>query len=122
MFSYTIVPATVNSLTGIGVEDKCIVRGQDSNLTCTFSGTPQPQFMWYTKSGKDGPMNLIPGSNAEYVVYTISSTETILGIRTVGDEDDLIYGCQATNFKNGTVHTASKEFEIDICGKLKTSA
>ena len=122
MFNCTIVPATVNSLTGIGDKNKCIVRGQDSNLTCTFSGTPQPQFMWYTKSGKNGPMNPIPGSNAEYVVYNISSTETILGIRTVGDEDDLIYGCQATNLKNGTTHTAMKEFEIDICGKLKTIA
>jgi len=62
-------------------------------------------------------MNFIPESNAEYVVYTISETETVLGIRTVGDEDDVTYVCQATNSKNGTDHVDSMEIEIEICGK-----
>ena len=118
VFYDPIVPATVNSLTGIGDNNNCIVRGQDSNLTCAFSGTPQPRFMWYTKIGDSDTMNFIPGSNAEYVVYTISLTETVLSIHMVGDEDNVKYGCQASNAINGYVHTTSMEKEINICGKL----
>ena len=117
MFYYPIVPATVNSLTGIGDESMCITRGQDSNLTCTFSGTPQPQFMWYALNG-DSRRN-IPMSDAEYVVHEISSTETVLTIRTVGDEDKVKYGCEATNTINGSDITNRMEKEIAICSKLK---
>ena len=113
VFYYSIVPATINSLTGIGDYKNCIIRGWDSNLTCTFSGTPQPQFMWYTLNG-DSRRN-IPGSNAEYVVFTINSTETVLTIRTVGDKDDVTYGCEATNMVNGSAHIDRMELEIDVC-------
>ena len=113
VFHYSIVPATINSLTGIGDNNNCIVRGRDSNLTCTFNGTPQPRFMWYVLNGQS--RRNIPGSDAEYVVYTINSTETVLTIRSVGDENDVTYGCEATNFVNGSIYIDRMELEIDVC-------
>ena len=56
-------------------------------------------------------------SDAEYVVDTISATETQLTIRNVGDEDDVTYGCEATNIVNGSVVMAKIELDVDICCK-----
>ena len=114
---YVTVPAFVTSLTGTGTDNNCITRGQDSNLTCTFGGTPQPSILWYTLSGDDDSVRRnIPVSDAEYVVLT-SATETILTVRTVDDGDNVTYGCEATNTVNGTVRMGKMEKKFDICCK-----
>ena len=84
-------------------------------LRCTYGGVPQSDVLWYAQNG-DSRTN-IPASDAEYVVDTISTTETQLTIRNVGDEDDVTYGCEATNTVNGSVVTAMMELDIDICCK-----
>ena len=87
-------------------------------LTCTYNGVPQPSVLWYVLNG-DSRRN-IPVSDAEYVVDTISTTETQLTIRNVGDEDVITYGCEATNTVNGSVMTGTMELDIDICCKKTT--
>ena len=113
-FYFITVPAFVSSLTGIGTDDKCVTRDQDSNLTCTYGGVPQPTVLWYTLTGDD--RRNIPVSDAEYVVHK-TSTVTILTIRNVGDEDNVKYGCEATNTVNSTVKMGKMELDIDICCK-----
>ena len=84
-------------------------------LTCTYNGVPQPSVLWYTLTG-DSRRN-ISVSDAEYVVDRISTTETQLTIRNIGDEDDVTYGCEATNTVNGSVVMERMELDIDICCK-----
>ena len=115
MFYYVTVPATVDSLTGIGDGSMCINGGQDSNLTCTYSGVPQPTVLWYMLNG-DIRRN-ISMNNAKYVVYQMSPTDTVLTIHTASDEDNVTYGCEATNVINRSLHEARMEMKIDICGK-----
>ena len=115
--TYVTVPAFVTSLTGTGTGDNCITRGKDSNLTCTFGGTPQPSVLWYTLSGDGGSVEReIPMSDAEYVVHS-SATETILTVRTVDDGDNVKYVCEAMNRVNGTVRMGKMEKTFDICCK-----
>ena len=113
-FYFITVPAFVTSLTGIGTGDKCVTRGQDSNLTCTYGGVPQPTVLWYTLTGDD--RRNIPVSDADYVVHK-TSTETILTIRNVDDGDKVKYGCVATNTVNSTVKMGEITKEFDICCK-----
>ena len=83
-------------------------------LTCTYGGVPQPSVLWYTLTG-DTRTN-IPVNNAEYIVES-TLMETVLIIRIVDDEDDVIYGCEATNTVNDTVVMEKIELDIDICCK-----
>ena len=87
-------------------------------LRCTYGGVPQLTVLWYALNG-DSRTN-IPVSDAEYVVDAISTTETQLTIRNVGVEDDVTYGCEATNTVNGYVTTAKIELDVDICCKQIT--
>ena len=109
------VPAMVTSITGTGSNNDCIVRGQDSMLRCTFGGVPSPNRMWYKGTG-DTRVNILV-SDAEYVVDHPSTTETVLTIRTVGDEDMDTYGCEASNHVNDSTATSSMELAIVICCK-----
>ena len=112
------VPAAVSSLTGIGSDSTCIVSGEDSRLRCTYGGVPNPIPLWYKITGGDGTVRTdIPASDAKYVVTSISDTETELTIRNVASEDDVIYGCEATNTVNGTAMVGKMELDIDICSK-----
>ena len=86
-------------------------------LTCTYGGVPQPTVLWYTLNG-DVRTN-IPGSDADYVVET-TLTETILTIRNVGDEDDVVYGCEATNTVDGSIVMEMMQLDVDICCKQIT--
>ena len=106
------VPATVSNLTA--TDDNCIIRDQDSNLTCTHDGVPQPSVLWYTLTN-DTRVN-ISASDADYVV-TITPTETILTIRDVDSEDAGTYGCEATNTVNGSVMVNHMEIDVIICSK-----
>ena len=47
----------------------------------------------------------------------MSPSDTVLIIHVSSDEDNVTYGCEATNVINGSLHTAKMEMEIDICGK-----
>ena len=85
-------------------------------LRCTYGGVPQSNVLWYALNGDSSRTN-IPVSDAEYVVDTISTTETQLTIRNVGDVDDVTYGCEATNTVNDSVAMAKIELDIDICCK-----
>ena len=109
--------AAVSNLTGIGTNNNCIIRGQDSNLTCIYGGVPQPTVLWYTLSGDGDSMRRnIPVNDAEYIVHK-TSAETILTVRNVGDEDNVKYVCEATNTVNSTVKMGEMELDIDICCK-----
>ena len=116
-FYFITVPAFVTSLTGIGTGDNCVTRDQDSNLTCTYGGVPQPTVLWYTLTGDgDSIRRNIPVSDAEYVVHK-TSTETILTIRNVDDGDNVKYICEATNTVNSTVKMGRITKQFDICCK-----
>ena len=112
------VPAFVSSLTGVGSDGTCIVSEEDSMLRCTYGGVPNPIPLWYKSTGGDAAVRTdIPASDAKYVVTSISDTETELTIRNVASEDDIIYGCEATNTVNGTSEVGKMELDIDICCK-----
>ena len=83
-------------------------------LTCAYGGVPQPSVLWYTLTG-DTRTN-IRVNNPEYIVGS-TLMETVLIIRIVDDEDDVIYGCEATNTVDGTVVMEKIELDIDICCK-----
>ena len=119
MLFINTVLAFVSSLTGIGSDSTCIVSSQDSMLRCTYGGVPNPIPLWYkiTGEGDDAVRTDIPASDAKYVVTHISDTETELTIRNVASEDDVIYGCEATNTVNGTSEVGKMELDIDICSK-----
>ena len=108
------VPATVNSLTGIGTSNSCTIRDQDNMLTCTYDGVPQPSVLWYTLTG-DTRVDIV-ASDADYVVTT-TPTETVLTIRDVDSEDAGTYGCEATNTVNGSVVVNLMEINVTICSK-----
>ena len=105
------VPATVNSVTGNGIDNNCIARGQNSNLTCTYSGVPQPSILWY----KDSRVNILT-TDAGYVVTT-TPTESVLTIRNVVSVDAGTYGCEASNTVNGTVLVDYTERNVTVCSK-----
>ena len=84
-------------------------------LTCTYGGVPPSTVLWYALSG-DSRRN-IPVSDVEYVVDAISATETQLTIRNVAAENDVTYGCEATNTVNGSMVMEKIELDIDICCK-----
>ena len=108
------VPATVSNFTAIGADDNCIARGQDTNLTCTYGGLPQPSILWY-KGANDTRVNII-ASDAGYLVIT-TPTESILTIRNVVSVDAGTYGCEASNTVNGTVLVDYAEINIMVCSK-----
>ena len=118
LFFINTVPAFISSLTGIGDDDTCIVSGQDSMLRCTYGGVPIPIPLWYKSTGGDAAVRTdIPASDAKYVVSSLSDTVTELTIRNVASEDDIIYGCEATNTVNGTSEVENLELDINICCK-----
>ena len=86
-------------------------------LRCTFGGVPTPIPLWYKITGDAANRADIPVSDAKYVVTHTSDTETELTIRNVASEDDIIYGCEATNTVNGTAKVGKMELDIDICCK-----
>ena len=115
MFPIDTVPAMVTSLTGIGSDNNCITRGQDSMLRCTYGGVPAPTRIWYKGTG--GNRMNIPVSNADYVVEDPSTTETVLTIRNVGDDDMDTYGCETSNTINDSTVMGRMELAVVICCK-----
>ena len=112
------VPAAVSNLTGTGNDSTCFISGQDSTLRCTYGGVPTPIPLWYKITGGDDAVRTdIPASDAKYVVTHISDTETELTIHNVASEDDIIYGCEATNTVNGTSEVEKMEIDFEICSK-----
>ena len=107
-------PAAVTSLTGSGTGGRCITLGIDSRLTCTYTGVPTATPLWYKFAGDDRAN--IPFSDIDYVVQTATQTTELI-IRNVVSEDAGIYGCEATNFVNGTTSSHSVEMEFVICSK-----
>ena len=109
-------PATVTSLTVTGTGGNCIVLDQDSTLTCTYSGVPTVTPLWYRDTGDTRVT--IQRSNAEYIVtHTLATQTTELTILNVVSEDAGIYGCEASNYVNGTTVSDSMEMEFMICSK-----
>ena len=109
-------PAAVTSLTGTGTDERCIILGIDSILTCTYTGIPMATLLWYKGSG-DARVN-IPISEAEYVLALTPATQTTkLLIRNVVGEDAGIYGCEAANSVNGTTSLDHLEINFVICSK-----
>ena len=110
MYFIDTVPANVTSITGIGDQNRCIIRGEDSNLTCTFIGLPNPSILWYKGVGNNS-VN-ISSSNENYTV-----TETILTIHDVTDDDVDTYACEATNIVSGSLIMDIQMISPIICSK-----
>ena len=111
-------PAAVTSLTGTGTGERCIVLGMDSILTCTYTGVPTVTPLWYKGTGDDRVDIPISDHDVKYVVTHTSALQTTkLTIRTVASDDAGIYGCEASNFVNGTTASHSQERDFVICSK-----
>ena len=107
-------PAAVTSLTGTGTGRKCIVLGEDSTLTCTYSGVPTAISSWHRVTGGAKGNALI--SDVKYVVTPGIGTTELL-IRDVASEDAGTYSCVATNSVNGTTSSNGIDRDFIICSK-----
>ena len=60
------VPAAVTEVKGVG--DSCIIRNENTNLTCLVTGVPTPTIQWF-RSGGDN----------DRVTITTDSKYTVMG-------------------------------------------
>jgi len=100
-------PAEVTGLKGIG--NNCIIRNENTNLTCSVNGVPAPTIEWFRSGGNDRETI----TNVDK--FTVMGN--ILIINNVNNDDAGLYGCTATNTVDGVEITNSEAFTFSVCGE-----
>ncbi|XP_065888063.1 contactin-2-like isoform X3 [Dysidea avara] len=98
------VPAAVIDLKGFS--SSCIIRNENTNLTCLVTGVPTRTIQWFRSGGDDDRVTITTDSK-----YTVM--DNILIINNVNNGDADRYGCTATNIVNGTERT---DTAFSVCG------
>ena len=101
-------PVMVSDVTGVG--NNCLIRNENTNLTCTVTGVPTPTIEWFKSSNDDDRVTI--RSDDKFTVMG-----NILIINTVTDDDANRYGCTATNIVNGTERIDTAADIFSVCGE-----
>ena len=99
------VPAAVIDLKGFS--SSCIIRNENTNLTCLVTGVPTPTIQWFRSGGGDDRVTITTDSK-----YTVM--DNILIINNANNDDADRYGCTATNIVNGMKRT---DTAFSVCGE-----
>jgi len=99
----------VSDVTGVG--DNCLIRNENTNLTCTVTGVPTPTVEWFRSSNNDDRETITPNDK-----FTVMGN--ILIINMVTNDDNGIYGCIGTNTIDGVEKTNLNSVLFTVCSKL----
>ena len=102
------VPVAVTEVKGVG--ESCIIRNENTDLTCLVTGVPTPTIQWFRSGGNDDRVTITTDSK-----YTVM--DNILIINNVNNDDADRYGCTASNMVNGMERTATTADTFSVCGK-----
>ena len=101
----------VSDVTGVG--NNCLIRNENTNLTCTVTGVPTPTIEWF-RSINDNRETIRPNDK-----FTVMGN--ILIINMVTNDDNGIYGCAGTNTIDGMEQTNFNSVLFTVCGELTNS-
>ncbi|XP_065888287.1 cell adhesion molecule Dscam2-like isoform X2 [Dysidea avara] len=106
-FTYLLeVPVAVTEVKGVG--ESCIIRNENTDLTCLVTGVPTPTIQWFRSGGNDDRVTITTDSK-----YTVM--DNILIINNVNNDDADRYGCTASNMVNGMERTATTADTFSVC-------
>ncbi|XP_065900200.1 peroxidasin-like isoform X2 [Dysidea avara] len=106
------VPAAVTEVKGVG--DSCIIRNENTNLTCLVTGVPTPTIQWFRSGGDNDRVTITTDSK-----YTVMGNILIINNVINGDADR--YGCTATNIVDGMERTATAADTFSVCESSTTN-
>ena len=103
-------PAEVTGLKGIG--NNCIIRNENTNLTCSVNGVPAPTIEWFRSGGNDRETIT---NDVDVDKFTVMGN--ILIINNVNNDDAGLYGCAATNTVDGMERNSTMIDTFAVCGE-----
>ena len=95
---------------------------ESADLTCTVTGTPQPNITWYMLTdSSNGPVEVI--ENTRYTIVEAVSTEgdknmqvvSVLTISNTTMDDTGVYTCNATNVQGSDVDSGRLDVQCEYC-------
>ena len=97
----------VSDVTGVG--NNCLIRNENTNLTCTVTGVPTPTVEWF-RSINDKRVPIRPSDK-----FTVMGDILIINMVTEDDADR--YGCVGTNIVDGILKSATAVDTFFVCGE-----
>ena len=95
---------------------------ESADLTCTVTGTPQPNITWYVLTdSSNGTVEVI--ENTRYDIMEAVSTEgdknmqvvSVLTISNTTMDDTGVYTCNATNVQGSDVDSGRLDIQCESC-------
>ena len=95
---------------------------ESADLTCTVTGTPQPNITWYMLTdSSNGTVEVI--ENTRYDITEAVSTEgdknmqvvSVLTISNTTMDDTGVYTCNATNVQGSDVDSGRLDVQCEYC-------